>query len=75
MSYPLSFALTLPPGRSVDLINLLVSWAAWMRQKAQEIREANHAATLADTYEAQAQVYDELYQRLLPKKRVLAHLA
>ncbi len=75
LSYPLSFALTLPPGRSVDLINLFVSWTAWMRQKAQEIREANHATTLADTYEAQAQVYDELCQRLLPKKRVLAHLA
>ncbi len=75
LSYPLSFALTLPPGRCVDLINLFVSWAAWMRQKAQAIREANHVTTLADTYEAQAQVYDELYQRLLPKKHVLANLA
>ena len=67
LSYPLSFALTLPPGCSVDLINLFVSWTAWMRQKAQEIRAANSATTLADTYEAQAQVYDELCQRLLPK--------
>ncbi len=75
LSYPLSFALTLPPGRCVDLINLFVSWTAWMRQKAQEIRAANSATTLADTYEVQAQVYDELCQRLLPRKRVLAHLA
>ena len=75
LSYPLSFAFTLPPGHSVDLINLFVSWTAWMQQKAQEIREASPAATLADTYEVQAQVYDELCKRLLPKKRVLASLA
>jgi len=46
LRYPLSFALTLPPGRSVDLINLFVSWTSWMRQKAQEIRETSHATTL-----------------------------
>src|SRR5260221_1553834 len=64
-----------PEGYDVDLINRFISAAAQIRKLAQETRERNNANELAAFYEEQAQVCDELRERLLPKKRTLAHLA
>jgi hypothetical protein len=64
-----------PEGYDVDLINRFISAAAQIRKLAQETREGNSTNELAEIYEDQAQVCDELRERLLPKKRTLAHLA
>ena len=73
--YPLSsFDLLIPKGHYVDLINRFVSWTATMRKAAQEARERDQAHELAEIYESQAQVYDEVRERLMPKQRGFATL-
>jgi hypothetical protein len=73
--YPLSsLAYFVPEGHSVDRINMLVSWTATMRKAVQEVRERDQAHELAEIYASQAQVYDEVRERLMPKQRGFATL-
>ncbi len=73
--YPLrSLAYLVPKGYSVDLINVLVTWTATLRKSAQQARERNQAHELAEIYESQAQVYDEVRERLMPRQRDFATL-
>jgi hypothetical protein len=71
--YPLSsFDLLVPKGYYVDLINRFISWTTRMQQTVQETREKNTMSKLTEIYEAQ--VYKEVYQRLMPKQRDIASL-
>jgi hypothetical protein len=45
-----------------------------MRKAAQEIRQRDQTDELAEIYEFQAQVYDEVRERLMPKQRKFATL-
>jgi len=73
--YPLSsLAYSVPKGHSVDRINMLVTWTTTMRKAAQEIRQRDQTGELAEIYEFQAQVYDEIRERLMPKQRKFATL-
>lgn len=73
--YPLSFfPYLVPKGHSVDIINVLATWNATMRKAVQEARERDQAHELAEIYESQAQVYDEVRERLMPKQRGFATL-
>jgi hypothetical protein len=73
--YPLSsLAYFVFKEHSVDRINMLVSWTATMRKAVQEARERDQAHELAEIYESQAQVYDEVRERLMPKQRGFATL-
>ena len=73
--YPLSpLAYFVPKGHYVDLINMLVTWTATMRKSAQEVRERDQTHELAEIYESQAQVYDEVRERLMPRQRNFATL-
>ena len=53
---------------------MLVSWTATMRKAVQEVRERDQAHELAEIYASQAQVYDEVRERLMPKQRGFATL-
>lgn len=73
--YPLSsLVYFVPKGHSVDRINILVAWTATMRKAVQEARERDQAHELAEIYASQAQVYDEVLERLMPKQRGFATL-
>lgn len=73
--YPLSpLAYLVPKGYAVDLINVLVTWTATLRKSVQQAREQDQAHELAEIYESQAQVYDEVRERLMPRQRDFATL-
>lgn len=68
--YPLSpLAYFIPKGHYIDMINVFVTWTATMRKSVQEVRERDQAHELAEIYESQAQVYDEVRERLIPRQR------
>jgi hypothetical protein len=74
--WPLSSLDSLvPKGYSVDLINCFINGATKIRKLAQESLERDEANEIAEIFEVQAQVCDEIYQQLMPKRRVFAHLA
>ncbi len=73
--WPLSSLDTaIPKEYYVDLINRFINGATRIRKLAQESRERDKANELAEIYEIQAQVCEEMYQQLMPKQRVLAVL-
>jgi len=73
--WPLSSLDTpIPKGYYVDLINRFINGATRIWKLAQESRERDKANELAESYEIQAQVCEEMYQQLMPKQRVLAVL-
>jgi len=73
--YPLSpLAYLVPKGHAVDIINVLVTWTATLRKSVQEVRERDQAHGLAEISESQAQVYDEVRERLMPRQRDFASL-
>lgn len=77
--WPLSsldtLGMAIPKGYYVDLINRFINGAMRIRKLAQEIRERGEANEIAKIYENQAEVCDEIYQRLMLKQRNLALLA
>ena len=60
-----------PKGYYVDLINRFINGAREIRKLAQEIRERNQPSELAEKYDAEAEVCDEIYHLLMPKQRFL----
>jgi len=74
--WPLSsLDVPVPKGYYIDLINRFINGATQIRKLAQESRERDEANEIAEIFEVQAQVCDEIYQQLMPKQRVFAHLA
>ncbi len=67
---PLVGHLTYLPGPR-DIINVLITWSAEIRKQVRMIRGSNNTHELADTYEAQAQVYDELRELLTPTREAV----
>lgn len=57
----------LPKGYYVDLVNRFISGATEIRKLAQQAREAHPASEVAERYEAQAQVCDEMLLLLIPR--------
>jgi hypothetical protein len=51
-----------------DIINVLITWSAEIRKQVLMIREGNNTHEFAEKYEAQAQVYDELRELLIPTR-------
>ena len=70
-----SLDIAIPKGYDVDLINRFINGAMQIRKLAQESRERDKANELAEVYEIQAEVCDEICQQLMPKQRALALFA
>jgi hypothetical protein len=63
-----------PKGYYIDLINRFNNGATAIRKLAQESREKNQPSVLAEKYEVQVQVLEELSQLLMPKTEALTYL-
>ncbi len=57
----------IPKGYYVDLVNRFISGATEIRKLAQQAREVHPTSEVAEGYEAQAQVCDEMLLLLIPR--------